>query len=74
MMHREYVLLQGNVLKYKQLHTSIKGVYGTQTTGGNIVSFNLTHFRLYGKKQGLNAPVGVGGGICIYDSFKYITS
>ncbi|NLZ54258.1 MAG: type I-C CRISPR-associated protein Cas8c/Csd1, partial [Thermoanaerobacteraceae bacterium] len=51
-------LVTGERTKIQQLHTSIKGVYGTQTTGGNIVSFNLDAFRSYGKKQGLNAPVG----------------
>ena len=42
------------------LHTSIKGVRGTQSSGGNIVSFNKESFCSfnYWKKQGLNAPVG----------------
>lgn len=42
-----------------ELHTSIKGVFGAQSSGANIVSFNLDPFRSFGKKQGLNAPVGV---------------
>jgi len=41
-----------------KLHTSIKGVWGAQSSGANIVSFNLDSFRSYGKKQGFNAPVG----------------
>lgn len=41
-----------------ELHTSIKGVWGAQSSGANIVSFNLDAFRSFGKKQGLNAPVG----------------
>ncbi|MBW2107873.1 MAG: type I-C CRISPR-associated protein Cas8c/Csd1 [Deltaproteobacteria bacterium] len=40
------------------LHTAIKGVWGAQSSGANIVSFNLEAFRSFGKKQGLNAPVG----------------
>ncbi len=40
------------------LHTAIKGVWGAQPSGANIVSFNLDAFRSFGKKQGLNAPVG----------------
>lgn len=40
------------------LHTAIKGVWGAQSSGANIVSFNLNAFRSFGKKQGLNAPVG----------------
>ena len=42
----------------KRLHSSIKGVVGAQTTGANIVSFNLKAFTSYGKEQGYNAPVG----------------
>ncbi|MDX9746514.1 MAG: type I-C CRISPR-associated protein Cas8c/Csd1 [Syntrophales bacterium] len=41
-----------------RLHTAIKGVWGAQTSGANIVSFNLGSFNSYGKKQGYNAPVG----------------
>ncbi len=41
------------------LHTAIKGVWGAQTSGANIVSFNLGAFSSYGKTQGNNAPVGV---------------
>jgi len=40
------------------LHTVIKGVWGAQSSGANIVSFNLDAFRSFGKKQGYNAPVG----------------
>ncbi len=52
-------LVTGNDANIKILHTSIKGVYGAQSSGANIVSFNLDAFRSYGKQQGLNAPVGV---------------
>lgn len=40
------------------LHTSIKGVWGAQSSGANIVSFNHDAFRWFGKERGLNAPVG----------------
>jgi len=39
-------------------HTAIKGVWGAQTSGANIVSFNLDAFKSFGKDQGANAPVG----------------
>jgi len=39
-------------------HTAIKGVWGAQSSGANIVSFNLDAFRSCGKKEGLNAPIG----------------
>ncbi len=41
-----------------RLHPAIRGVRGAQTTGANIVSFNLDAFESYGKDQGANAPVG----------------
>ncbi len=41
------------------LHTAIKGVWGAQTSGANIVSFNNESFCSFNKwkKQGLNAPI-----------------
>lgn len=51
-------LVTGDQTSIKPLHTSIKGVLGAQSTGANIVSFNLDAFRSYGKIQGYNAPVG----------------
>ena len=50
-------LVTGKVGAIKSLHTAIKGVYGAQTSGANIVSFNLDPFCSYGKKQGYNAPM-----------------
>ena len=40
-----------------RLHPSIKGVWGAQSTGASLVSFNLEASASYGKKQGANAPV-----------------
>lgn len=42
------------------LHTAIKGVWGAQTSGANIVSFNKESFCSFNKwkQQGLNAPIG----------------
>lgn len=39
-------------------HPSVKGVWGSNTTGGNIVSFNFASACSYGRQQGENAPVG----------------
>lgn len=39
------------------LHPAIKGVWGAQPSGANIVSFNLSAFRTHGREQGANAPV-----------------
>jgi len=40
-----------------RLHPKIKGVWGAQSSGANIVSFNLNAFQSFGKEQGLNAPI-----------------
>lgn len=41
-----------------RLHAAIKGVWGAQSSGSNIVSFNLDAFNSFGKTQGYNAPIG----------------
>ena len=53
------------------LHTAIKGVWGAQTSGANIVSFNLGAFTSYGKMQGNNAPVGMKTEFAIYDGSEH---
>lgn len=50
-------LVTGERLPIARLHPSIKGVWGAQTAGASIVSFNLESFTSYGKIQGDNAPV-----------------
>lgn len=51
------LVLQGQQLPVARLHAAIKGVWGSQRSGANIVSFNLDAFNSYGKTQGLNAPI-----------------
>lgn len=53
-----WCLIDGSVQPIERLHTAIKGVWGAQSSGANIVSFNLDAFSSYGKVQGANAPVG----------------
>ena len=52
-------LVTGEQASLERLHASIKGVWGAQTSGANIVSFNARAFESYGKieRQGENAPV-----------------
>ena len=52
-------LVTGDEAPIQRLHTAIKGVWGAQTSGANIVSFNARAFESYGKteRQGENAPV-----------------
>ncbi len=49
-------LVTGTTAAPARLHPTIKGVFGAQTSGAALVSFNLDAFTSYGKAQGDNAP------------------
>jgi CRISPR-associated protein Csd1 len=51
-------LVTGEPDTVARLHPAIKGVWGAQTSGANVVSFNLDAFNSFGRTQGYNAPVG----------------
>lgn len=53
-------LVDGEARPVQRLHAAIKGVWGAQSSGANIISFNARAFESYGKteRQGENAPVG----------------
>ena len=61
-------LVTGEQTKIARLHPSIKGVWGAQMAGANIVSFNIDAFNSWGKEKGNNAPVGEEA------AFKYTTA
>ncbi|MCF7989163.1 MAG: type I-C CRISPR-associated protein Cas8c/Csd1 [Thiohalocapsa sp.] len=61
-------LVTGAAASIERLHTAIKGVWGAQSSGANVVSFNRDAFSSYGKEQGRNAPVGAGA------AFAYTTA
>lgn len=50
-------LVTGSDGPVARLHPSIKGVWGAQSSGAALVSFNLDAFTSYGHEQGDNAPV-----------------
>lgn len=56
---RGICLVTGEQAPIERLHTSIKGVWGAQTAGANIVSFNADAYCSFGNndKQGANSPV-----------------
>lgn len=56
---RAMCLVTGENAPVERLHASIKGVWGAQSSGANIVSFNARAFESYGKteRQGENAPI-----------------
>jgi CRISPR-associated protein Csd1 len=61
-------LVSGEKAPVARLHPAIKGVWGAQSSGGSIVSFNLDAFTSYGHEQGDNAPVSETA------AFAYTTS
>jgi CRISPR-associated protein Csd1 len=50
-------LVTGIAAPVARLHPSIKGVWGAQSSGASLVSFNLDAFTSYGHEQGDNAPI-----------------
>jgi CRISPR-associated protein Csd1 len=62
-------LISGLVQPIARLHEpKIKGVYGGQSSGATLVSFNADAYESFGKVKSYNAPVGVT------DAFKYCTA
>jgi len=61
-------LIEGEIAKIAELHSSIKGVDNAQSSGALIVSFNKDSFESYGLKKGKNASVGTNA------AFKYVTA
>lgn len=61
-------LVTGKSGSVARLHPAIKGVWGGQSAGGSIVSFNRDAFESYGHEQGDNAPVSD------YAAFAYTTA
>jgi CRISPR-associated protein Csd1 len=69
---RRICLISGKEDVPVRLHTAIKGVRGAQSSGGNIVSFNLPAFNSYGWDQGLNAPVGENAEFAYTTALNYL--
>ena len=65
-------LITGAPGQPERLHTSIKGVWGAQSAGANIVSFNLDAFNSYGKDQGYNAPVSKQAAFAYTTALNYL--
>ena len=67
-------LISGDSDGFERLHTAIKGVWGAQTSGANIVSFNKDAFNSFGKEQGANAPVGKRAAFAYTTAVNYLLS
>lgn len=59
-------LVTGDKDVVERLHAAIRGVWGAQSSGANIVSFNLSAFRSFNKDQGSTAPVGKAAALCLH--------
>jgi len=50
-------LISGAIAPIARLHPAIKGVFGAQSSGAALVSYNLDAFCSYNKSQNFNAPI-----------------
>lgn len=65
-------LVSGETRPIARLHPAIKGVWGAQSSGASIVSFNLDAFDSYGKDRGANAPVSVQAAFAYTTILNYL--
>jgi len=70
--NENFCLVSGAREPTARLHPAIKGVWGAQTAGANIVSFNLDAFNSYGKSQGYNCSVGEKAAFLYTTSLNYL--
>lgn len=67
-------LIRGETDDFERLHASIKGVWGAQSSGANIISFNKEAFNSFGKAQGANSPVGKQAAFAYTTALNYLLS
>lgn len=65
-------LVTGEQAVLSRLHPAIKGVYGGQSSGGSIVSFNSEAYESFGKEQGDNAPVSEQASFAYTTALNYL--
>jgi CRISPR-associated protein Csd1 len=65
-------LVTGERAALSRLHPAIKGVYGGQSSGGSIVSFNAEAYESLGKNQGDNAPVSEQAAFAYTTALNYL--
>jgi len=69
-------LVTGDIASIARLHPSIRGVYGAQSSGASLVSFNARAFESYGhdNEQGRNAPVSERAAQAYTTALNYLLS
>ena len=65
-------LISGEEAPIARLHPAIKGVFGGQSSGGSIISFNKESFASFGKEQGANAPVSEVSAFAYTTALNYL--
>lgn len=70
--NKSLCLVTGEVSSIERIHSSVKGVYGAQSSGASIVSFNKDAFTSYGKSQGNNAPVSKKAAFAYTTALNYL--
>ncbi|EGZ44570.1 type I-C CRISPR-associated protein Cas8c/Csd1 [Neisseria wadsworthii] len=65
-------LISGEQAPIARLHPAIKGVFGGQSSGGSIISFNKESFTSFGKEQGANAPVSEVSAFAYTTALNYL--
>lgn len=65
-------LISGEIAPIARLHPAIKGIYGGQSSGGSIISFNKESFTSFGKEQGSNAPVSEQAAFAYTTALNYL--
>lgn len=65
-------LISGEQAPIARLHPAIKGVFGGQSSGGSIISFNKESFTSFGKEQGSNAPVSEHAAFAYTTALNYL--
>lgn len=67
-----FCLISGEQAPIARLHPAIKGVFGGQSSGGSIISFNKESFTSFGKEQGANAPVSEVSAFAYTTTLNYL--
>ena len=65
-------LVTGNIGPVENIHPSVKGVQGAQSSGAALVSFNAPAFCSYGKEQNLNAPTSKYAAFAYTSALNYL--
>ena len=67
-------LITGEPAVPEKTHPAIKRLYGAQSSGAALVSFNAPAFCSYGREQNENAPVGQYGAFAYPAALNYLLS